>query len=55
MATPAAPGRTYHDNADVPRDRVDYAPTAGNRNIAGDAMRDRDIRDRGDGRGMPRH
>jgi hypothetical protein len=49
------PGRAYHDNADVPRDRVDYAPTASERSIAGDAVRDRDIRDRSDGRGMPRH
>jgi hypothetical protein len=48
-------GRVYRDNADVPPDRVDYAPTASGRTIAGEAMRDRDIRDRSDGRGMPRH
>lgn len=46
--------RTVHDNASVPPDQVDYAPTAGERSIARDSMRDREIRDR-DGRGMPRH
>jgi hypothetical protein len=47
-------GRTLHDNASVPPERVDYAPTSGERAIAGTSMRDRDIRDP-DGRGLPRH
>ena len=46
--------RMAHDNASVPPDQVDYAPTAGERTVQQSAIRDREIRDR-DGRGQPRH
>lgn len=46
--------RTVHDNANVPPERVDYAPTAGERAVSRDAIREREIRDH-DPRGVPRH
>jgi hypothetical protein len=46
--------RYVNDNAQVPPERVDYSQTAGERSVARDAMRDRDVRSN-DGRGMPRH
>jgi hypothetical protein len=54
IASGMGAARTVHDNASVPPERVDYAPTAGGRAVQQGAMRDREIRDR-DGGGQPRH
>lgn len=45
--------RMAHDNASVPPDQVDYSATDGS--FTRGAVRDAEVRDRGDPRGQPRH